>query len=449
MVLFCSNPEAFIGGNINRLKAGAVLGVPSPDDMLAQPLGEARADFFDEAKGIHRVMPMPQDRLRIALKPQEEQLEAGVSKRAARGGEVEQVRTDLMMVRETSESNRQETEDLRSRIRELESQLTDIRQLLKLKSDQLAQIQAGQSEGPADKPPLVPRTEEQASSTQMEAPIEDVSAPSPVAPRVAQGALSTPPMIAGPEIPSAAERSDVANIQEAVHKQEAPPAVPAQISQQLPEKAPLAKRISPQRILPDISFGSALDQILGNPTMLGYGGAMLLILLSLGWLLLRRRRGTEVEFPEESGLLVEGEGGTTTVEHKVPSMARGDVAKDTSFISDFSPSDIDALQEEETGEVDPAAEADVYIAYGRYQQAENLIKQALDKTPERPDLKRSSWRSTSPRGTRQPSPALPRKWMQPAFPEAHPKCGRGPAPWARSCSPAIPCSGKTWPRSKV
>jgi pilus assembly protein FimV len=60
--------------------------------------------------------------------------------------------------------------------------------------------------------------------------------------------------------------------------------------------------------------------------------------------------------------------------------------EETSFISDFSPSDIDALQEE-TGEVDPAAEADVYIAYGRYQQAESLINQALEKSPNRLDLK--------------------------------------------------------------
>jgi pilus assembly protein FimV len=55
-------------------------------------------------------------------------------------------------------------------------------------------------------------------------------------------------------------------------------------------------------------------------------------------------------------------------------------------MSDFSPSDIDALQDE-TGEVDPLSEADVYIAYGRYQQAEELINQAIEKYPEREELK--------------------------------------------------------------
>jgi len=60
--------------------------------------------------------------------------------------------------------------------------------------------------------------------------------------------------------------------------------------------------------------------------------------------------------------------------------------EETSFLSDFSPSDIDALQDE-TGEVDPLSEADVYIAYGRYQQAEELIRQAIDKEPERGVLK--------------------------------------------------------------
>lgn len=42
---------------------------------------------------------------------------------------------------------------------------------------------------------------------------------------------------------------------------------------------------------------------------------------------------------------------------------------------------------DETGEVDPVSEADVYIAYGRYQQAEELLRQALGRDPNRLALK--------------------------------------------------------------
>jgi pilus assembly protein FimV len=148
MGLFRTNDEAFVAGDINRLKAGVTLRVPSPQDMLAEDRRKARADFLAEARGEHRVSPVPADQLRIAVAPKGQapgpkgptpvSTETGQPQPAGgRGAEMERVRTDLMMVRETSESNRQETEELRSRIRELESQLGDIRQLLKLKCRRL------------------------------------------------------------------------------------------------------------------------------------------------------------------------------------------------------------------------------------------------------------------------------------------------------------------------
>jgi pilus assembly protein FimV len=113
------------------------------------------------------------------------------------------------------------------------------------------------------------------------------------------------------------------------------------------------------------------------------GGVALLLLILLG-LIMRRRKEAEAEFAESILVTPDGEALATA--------SRGSVAvinepsEETSFMSDFSPSDIDALQDE-TGEVDPISEADVYIAYGRYQQAEELIKQAIERFPEREELK--------------------------------------------------------------
>ena len=42
VALFRGNPSAFIGNNMNRLKAGAVLSVPSSDDAKAVTTAEAR-----------------------------------------------------------------------------------------------------------------------------------------------------------------------------------------------------------------------------------------------------------------------------------------------------------------------------------------------------------------------------------------------------------------------
>ena len=44
----------------------------------------------------------------------------------------------------------------------------------------------------------------------------------------------------------------------------------------------------------------------------------------------------------------------------------------------YSPSQLDAA-----GDVDPVAEADVYLAYGRDLQAEEILKEAMRTTPQR------------------------------------------------------------------
>ena len=40
----------------------------------------------------------------------------------------------------------------------------------------------------------------------------------------------------------------------------------------------------------------------------------------------------------------------------------------------------------DSGEVDPVAEAEVYIAYGREAQAEEILREALLRDPQRPDV---------------------------------------------------------------
>jgi len=57
---------------------------------------------------------------------------------------------------------------------------------------------------------------------------------------------------------------------------------------------------------------------------------------------------------------------------------------ESSLLSEFAVSDMGATRGD--GEADPLAEADVYLAYGRYQQAEGLIKDALSRDAENEDL---------------------------------------------------------------
>ncbi|WP_408908716.1 FimV/HubP family polar landmark protein [Variovorax paradoxus] len=122
---------------------------------------------------------------------------------------------------------------------------------------------------------------------------------------------------------------------------------------------------------PERSF---LDELLDNPLMLG---GIALIALLIGFLLYRvlgRRREEmsesvflESRIPKDSFF---GASGGESVDTK----NRGDST--VSSLS-YSPSQLDA------GDVDPVAEADVYLAYGRDLQAEEILREALRVNPDR------------------------------------------------------------------
>jgi pilus assembly protein FimV len=57
---------------------------------------------------------------------------------------------------------------------------------------------------------------------------------------------------------------------------------------------------------------------------------------------------------------------------------------DTSFLTDFSQAGLGTI---DTHDVDPIAEAEVYMAYGRDAQAEEILKEAISKTPDRHEVR--------------------------------------------------------------
>jgi len=119
-----------------------------------------------------------------------------------------------------------------------------------------------------------------------------------------------------------------------------------------------------------------VDFIMDNLQIVGVAVAALLGAAAL--LLARRRKQQELALPKsESSVL--GDPGTTAA----PMFAEtGGQSVDTSnsvFNSNFAPS----ASQLDTNEVDPVAEADVYIAYGRDAQAEEILKEALRNNPER------------------------------------------------------------------
>jgi pilus assembly protein FimV len=119
---------------------------------------------------------------------------------------------------------------------------------------------------------------------------------------------------------------------------------------------------------------SVVMDLLGNTTtQMGLVGIAALLAALFGWSAYRRRRTEGGDrFKETSeGLQANSLFGAT-----------GGQSVDTGA-STFNSSFIPAASQLDSNEVDPVAEADVYIAYGREEQAEDILKEALRLQPDR------------------------------------------------------------------
>ena len=112
--------------------------------------------------------------------------------------------------------------------------------------------------------------------------------------------------------------------------------------------------------------------------MLLIGGLVAIVVLVLGGIFYKRKKAGGGSF-QESIL----SGGTS-------SMMKGgedeQTASESSFLSDLAISGLESTSEGGSSEVDALTEADVYMAYGRYQQAEELLKDAMGQHPDKMEL---------------------------------------------------------------
>lgn len=372
--LFQANPQAFIKSNINNLKTGEVLRVPSRDEVLGlsasrantvyrDHLNEWRADrnpTMEEERAAARTTlspaantsveePAPAAELKIASARPEGSGAAGSGDSKDKAQVMQQLQQELLAAQEDRQSAVQEGEELRSRVDDLESQLEDMQRLLTLKSEQFAQMQA-------------------AVAVQQQG-IEAVDAKT----MADAGAEVVADKLAEPAVTPALTKTEPKQV--AKQPAAVTAAKPASAVKPVTAAKPMAAVEPKER--------GILDRLGADPTMLGVGVAIVVVLLALLWVIISRRRSTSADFQES--ILISTIDDADSEQLDADGIDSQSQVEESSFLSDFSPSDIDALQDE-TGEVDPLAEADVYIAYGRYQQAEDLIRQAIEKSPEREEL---------------------------------------------------------------
>ncbi len=164
-----------------------------------------------------------------------------------------------------------------------------------------------------------------------------------------------------------------------------PPAAPAPTPAEAPV-APAAASPAPSPVpalAPPADAPSWWSTFLGNP--LYVGGLIAAVLLSgLLWMMMvgsRRKQGLN-KF--EDSIMTGGEFKNNVVFNPPAAPPPAGVATESSMLlTDFSKLGMGAI---DSHEVDPIAEAEVYMAYGRDAQAEEILKEALGKDPGRHEI---------------------------------------------------------------
>jgi pilus assembly protein FimV len=362
VALLRANPSAFIGGNVNRIKAGAVLDVPNASQAAAVPSEEAKRtvtaqsrDFGEYRRRLAENAPASQ--VADADRQAKGKLQANVEDRNAANAAADKLRV--------TQGGGGQTEEQMARSRQAQESSTRVAELSK-NIDELNKLQAASGSPPATG----------AGSTAPAATAAPAGAASPTAPgsTAAPAAAASPANPAVPALPAAiapaASATAAAPAAAPASAPEAAAAAPASAAAPAPVPATAAKAPTPAPV-PAPGF---FDELLANPLILG--GAALIALLA-GFLLYRvlgrKRRDAgesvflESRIPKDSFF---GASGGESVDTK----NRGNSV--VSSLS-YSPSQLDA------GDVDPVAEADVYLAYGRDLQAEEILREALRVNPER------------------------------------------------------------------
>jgi len=402
VALYRENKEAFSGNNMNRLKTGQILKIPSAEEVGAIAQKDARAEIHTQVQdwnsyreqlagassaSISRgsaepssgsnsasgrvtsaaVTPPP-----VPSPPSSDTLRISKSESAsgkAAAGKASQER--LNSLQEELTAKNKALQESQSRVADLEKQIRDMQRLLDLKGGaaatkpgaQVAAVSPPAATAPASTKPA----ETKPAETKPEPPkVAAATPPKPEPAKPAEPAKVTPapagaqsPETKTPEPPKVAE---------------ATPPKPAQ-----PKAAP--PKPAPKKVV--VQEKSFVDELMENPAYLAGGVGAIALIAIAGFIVSRRRRSRADGMGENSQMTSafpsDLKPGANTSKPAAGLVDTGN----SSFLTDFDktgPGTID------TDEVDPVAEAEVYIAYGRDAQAEEILKEAMARDKSRHEI---------------------------------------------------------------
>lgn len=358
VALYRANPNGFIGDNMNRMRTGYVLSIPDDNTAASASSSSASAVVVAQAADFNayrnqlagkvaRSTPKMAEATKhsatgkIDAKVEETQAATTESKdklKLSKADAAADATTGLAgkaaAGSENSIAGEKAVEETTARIKSLEKNISDLQKLLEVKSKTLSEQQRNAQTGNTAVPAISAETVAVAAAT-----------PTPAA--AVSPSTDVPPVVN--PAPVVAEKTPVPTA--AVSKKVKAAVAPAPVQ------------------------ASFLDELLDNSLLLPGAGILVALLAALGIYSNRRKKKSNNTFDDSllavSNLQTNSLFGST-----------GGQSVDTNnsvFNSSFAPS----ASQLDANEVDPIAEADVYIAYGRDAQAEEILKEALRTQPDR------------------------------------------------------------------
>jgi len=370
------NPDAFIGGNINRLKTGQVLRLPDAVQSTALPqskaiaevaaqneawrqgrryvakpgTGQQQLDATNRGRGNTGAAQNAQDNLSLVS------AESAKARGKGPAGDAKALSNKLAVTQESLDTTRRDNEELKSRMSDLQSQLDKLQKLIELKNNQLAKLQAeGAGAAPATNPAA------------------------PAVPAITAELAATPP----------ATPADAAPTPESAI---APPA-------ETPVVEPV---VTPKPVVDD---EKTFNELLTNPILLGLvgGGAVVLLLLLL--LLARRRKAqqeaekhmrmaralseeqefsAEQDLPESSFEGLETPAASVKLSNPAPAPVVAPVVAPIVMAEPIAAPLVAPAAERSDDVLDKAQS---HINAGRLNQAAALLEEGVSLEPQRSDLR--------------------------------------------------------------
>ena len=392
LALLKANSHAFINGNVNHLKAGVVLKMPTAQQARETSAAEARTIIVAQSEDFRAYRHQLAKSSMVQAAPSSQQSSGKVQTQLLDIKTYPAVAPDQLTISNSGTAGKKqakeeriakalEKKDKTNRAEELNKNLADLKNI----SAEVAAASSQKGTGKATKTdgsPLVitapiaaqPKETTPAPAVVVPKPVE--LAPAVSAPKEAEAqtiAASAPVELASEAQVAASQAASQAELPasaaEELASEASAPAQPASVAKKEPVKP------APE----PVAESSFIDDLLANPMMLG-GGALV---VALGALLVWRKKRQKADAGDDDFLdssfshgdsFFHASGGKSVDTSETGT--GGSELNQSSML--YSPSQLDA-----EADVDPVSEADVYLAYGRDIQAEEILNDAMVKYPER------------------------------------------------------------------